>query len=256
MLSVALVVNSTYAADQDQKTKVSEDVETISVTGYRGSLLNSGNAKRQSNGFTDEIFSDDIGKMPSLNLAESLARIPGVKINRDVTGEGQQISVRGLGSSFTKMALNGNSMSVASIGDLNSNSNGRQVDLNMFPTELFSSLSVNKTSTAHQLEGGVSGYVNMRTARASDMGDGQHIRFSMEADYKDNTKKTNPKASFTYSFSGEKFGVLATVVAKKARVELMAMKRSAISLKPVVWRRRMASIVATPASQVHFVTPM
>ena len=204
----AAATGSPLAFAQDDE----QIAEEVVVTGYRGSLQNSTEAKRNSIGVVDEIFADDIGKLPSQNLAESLSRIPGVRINREVTGEGQQISVRGLGSNFTKMVLNGNSMAIASMGDMNANANGRQVDLDMLPTELFRSLSVNKTATASQIEGGVSGYINMRTARASDYGEGHQFRFNLDAKYKDTTEETSPKAALGYSFSNDTFGILASVV--------------------------------------------
>ena len=190
-------------------------LEEIIVTGYRGSLLNSTNAKRDSVGFTDEIFADDIGKLPSQNLAESLNRIPGVKISRDVTGEGQQISVRGLGPSFTKIVLNGNNISVASDGNLTGTNSNREVDLDIFPAELFSSLVVSKTPTASQLEGGTSGYVNLRTMRPFDNPD-QHFRLSAEGAYTDINEKISPILSGVYSKTfNDKFGVLVGVVASR-----------------------------------------
>lgn len=208
LLSLCVATASSAIAQGDS----AEVTEEVVVTGYRGSLLNSTNAKRNSVGFSDEVFADDIGKMPSQNLAESLSRIPGVRINREVTGEGQQITVRGLGPDFTKVVLNGNSMAVASMGDMNANANGRQVDLNTFPTELFRSLSVSKTATASQIEGGVSGYVNMRTLRASDFDEGHNFRFALDGMYKEATKSTSPKAVLGYSFSDDKFGALVTIV--------------------------------------------
>ena len=75
---------STVSAQATDDTQLEE----IVVTGYRGTLLNSTNAKRESVGFGEVIFADDIGKLPSQNLAESISRIPGVKIARDVTGHG------------------------------------------------------------------------------------------------------------------------------------------------------------------------
>ena len=194
--------------------------EEIVITGYRGTLQTSTNAKRDSVGFSDEIFSDDIGKMPSQNLAESLNRIPGVKINREITGEGQQISVRGLGPSFTKITLNGNSMSVASTGSLDSGDRGRQLDLDFFPPELFRSLSVDKTSKAHQQEGGVSGYVDMRTLRPMDK-EGQNISFSLEGAYGELSEKTSPRYSAIYSWSDDTFGILAGIAGaqNKSRVD-------------------------------------
>ena len=44
-------------------------VQDIVVTGYRSSLAKSTNAKRESTGFTDSIFAEDIGKFPDTNIA-------------------------------------------------------------------------------------------------------------------------------------------------------------------------------------------
>ncbi len=211
LLALAMAAVTADAQTPDQ----GEQLEEVIVTGYRGSLLNSTIAKRESTGFADEIFSDEIGKMPSQNLAESLSRIPGVLINREVTGEGQQIAVRGLGPNFTKVTLNGNAISVASSGSLGAGNRNREVDLDVFPTELFGSLSVAKTPMAHQMEGGVSGYVNMRTLRPSDMGDGFHFRGGLELGYNDTAASTNPKGSFTFSYSNDTFGALISVVNKE-----------------------------------------
>ncbi len=46
------------------------------VTGFRESLLSSTNAKRNSVGFIDTVFAEDIGKFPDTNIAESFNRIP------------------------------------------------------------------------------------------------------------------------------------------------------------------------------------
>ncbi|WP_414829428.1 TonB-dependent receptor [Alteromonas sp. H39] len=225
MLAVVTAMNSANAQEQEDETQQAEEpaqeTEVIEVRGYRGSLFNSTVAKRDSQGFVDEVFADDIGKMPSQNLAESLSRIPGVKINREVTGEGQQISVRGLGPSFTKIALNGNSIAIASDGSLGSGNRNREVDLDIFPTELFSSLTVSKTAKAHQLEGGVSGFVNMRTARPFDAGN-QTFKYSLEGAYGDLRGDISPRYSAIYKNTfNDKFGVLVGVAGAntKSRVD-------------------------------------
>lgn len=211
-LLVAVAATVPFPAARAQSDSV---LEEIVVTGYRGSLLNSTNAKRNSVGFTDEIFADDIGKLPSQNLAESLNRIPGVKIARDHTGEGQQISVRGLGPSFTKIALNGNNIAVASDGNLTGTNSNREIDLDIFPPELFSSLVVSKTPTASQLEGGTSGYVNLRTVRPFDQ-TGQHLLMSAEGAYTEINEEISPRLSAVYSNTfNDRFGVLAGVVASR-----------------------------------------
>jgi len=212
LLSLAVASSGLYAQDVE---------EEIVVTGYRAALQNSTAAKRDSVGFGDSIFSDDMGKMPSQNLAESLNRIPGVKISREVTGQGLQISVRGLGSSFTKVNLNGNNISIASDGALGAGNRNRGVDLGLFPTEFFGKLEVSKSQDASQMEGGISGYVDMTTVHAFDR-EGQQFSYSVEGAYTDINKEVSPKASFIYSNTfDDKFGVLVGITTSqlKSRVD-------------------------------------
>lgn len=199
----------------------SDTLEEVVVTGYRGSLMNSTAAKRDSNGFSDEVFADDIGKMPSQNLAESLNRIPGVKITREVTGEGMQIAVRGLGASFTKVVLNGSNIWIASDGPLGNGQRNREMDLAVFPPELFSSLSVDKSSNAAQLEGGISGYVNLRPVHAFD-DPGRHFKFSVEGAYTEINGDISPRFSLSYSNTwNDTIGLFVGVASKqnKSRVD-------------------------------------
>lgn len=73
------------------------------VSGFRLSLQQAADAKREAVGFTDSIFAGDIGKFPDNNVAESLDRIPGVTILRDINGAGVTVAIRGLGTSFTRV---------------------------------------------------------------------------------------------------------------------------------------------------------
>ncbi len=185
-------------------------VEEVIVTGYRASLASAANLKRKSTNFTDSIVAEDIGKFPDLNIAESLQRIPGVQLGRDVTGEGVQISVRGLGPSFTKVTLNGSQIAVASDGALDSGSSNREIDLDLFPTELFTKLTVAKTPTSDLLEGGISGTVNLANARPFDR-PGQHLSMSLEGGYSDASQKVSPRGAIIASKTWDKFGVLVGV---------------------------------------------
>ncbi|GIL41162.1 TonB-dependent receptor [Roseiterribacter gracilis] len=185
--------------------------EEIVVTGIRRSLQDAADSKRRATNFTDSVYAEDIGKFPDLNLAEALNRIPGVQLTRDTSGEGVQISVRGLGPSFTKILLNGSQVAVASDGTTDSGNSNREVDLDMFPTELFTKLEVSKTPTAHQLEGGVAGTVDMRNARAFD-NPGMHANVVAQGQYNDSSGKYSPRGAMIVSNTwGEKFGALLGV---------------------------------------------
>src|SRR5258708_18072578 len=103
-------VGAAPAAD----AKDSHPVEEITVTGYAASLEKAAEAKRSATNFTDSVFAEDIGKFPDNNLAEAINRIPGIQLSRTIAGEGANISIRGLGASFTQVLINGNQVSVAS----------------------------------------------------------------------------------------------------------------------------------------------
>jgi TonB-dependent receptor len=192
-------------------TSNADTVEEVVVTGFRKSLADATNAKRDSIAFTDSVFSEDIGKFPDLNIAESLNRIPGVQLTREINGDGLNIAIRGLGPDFTKIVLNGSQIAVASSGRTDAQNQNRTIDLDLFPTELFTRLDVNKTPTASQLEGGVAGLVNMRSSRPLDR-PGQHLTYSMQGGYQKSAGKWSPRGALIGSKSwdvGEgEFGVL------------------------------------------------
>src|SRR5688572_13100932 len=94
------------ASDATASTDPAEDVGVVEVTGYRLSLRNAIEVKRNADVMMDAINAEDIADFPDANLAESLQRLPGIALDRD-NGEGRSITVRGLGSDFTRVRLNG-----------------------------------------------------------------------------------------------------------------------------------------------------
>ncbi len=194
------------------------ELDAVTVRGFRQSLQYSTEAKRDSTGFTDSIFSEDIGKFPDTNIAESLARIPGIQLNRDVNGEGTNIAIRGLPSSFTKTTINGASVATASIG-LDATNQNREVDLNMFPTEFFNQITVYKSPVASLPEGGASGVVDMRNMRPFDIS-GNHVTYSLQADYNDNSKKASPRGSVIANWNSEdgRFGALVGLTSTRGKL--------------------------------------
>jgi TonB-dependent receptor len=148
----------------------SDVVEEVIVTGsYRESLASALNSKRNSANVKESIVAEDIGKMPDLNLSESLQRVPGVAITRE-GGEGRQVSVRGLGADFSRTTLNGMEVP-ASGGGLDSSggiNRGRAVDFNIFASELFSRIDIHKTPLASVEEGGLASTIELHTAKPLD----------------------------------------------------------------------------------------
>jgi TonB-dependent receptor len=191
----------------DQQTQAPPPGESIVITGYRGSLQSSTNAKKRSVGFVDTIYAEDIGKFPDTNIAESFNRIPGITIMREITGEGLEVSIRGLGPNFTRVTLNNAPILVASTGRDGSQNTNREVDLDLFPTELFTKLTVSKTPTPGMLEGGAAGNVDMRSARPFDSS-GAHLTYSAQASKMTHSNKWGYRGSILASDTFGNFGVL------------------------------------------------
>ena len=179
---------------QAQTTDDDEAIEEIVVTGFKGSLRMSLNAKRNENGVVDAVFAEDIADFPDLNLAESIQRIPGVSINR-MSGEGRQITVRGLGGDFNRIRINGMEAQNTSGGtDSSGGSNrGRSFDFNTFASELFTGITVRKTASASVEEGAIGATLDLRTARPFDYDEGTTVATSVQTGYNDLSEEWNPR---------------------------------------------------------------
>jgi TonB-dependent receptor len=164
------------------------ELESIVVTGYRASLESSAEAKKEATNFTDSIFAEDVGKFPDFNLTESLQRLPGVQIDRDTSGEGTYINVRGLSAGFTVLTLNGFAISTSS----NGGNEGRGSSLDILPSELFRRVTLSKSPIASGVEGGTAGSVDLRPARAFDR-QGFHLNLQAQGSYQDANGTTTPR---------------------------------------------------------------
>jgi iron complex outermembrane receptor protein len=153
-----------------EPTSGKQQVDEVIVTGYRKSLTEARKIKKDATIEVDAIVADDIAKFPELNLAESLQRLPGVQITRE-GGEGREIALRGLGPDFSRVQLNG--MEVlgnddSAMDSLGQRTRDRAFDFNIFASELFSKVEVEKTFQASQNEGGMAGTVGLFTGRPFD----------------------------------------------------------------------------------------
>lgn len=159
------------APSADAETPAAQDsdpttLDAVQVRGIRASLASSMDLKRDAQGIVDGIVSEDIGKFPDTNLAESLQRISGVSIDRSL-GEGSKVTVRGVGPDFNLVLLNGRQMPASSIADTGA-SNSRAFDFANLASESISAVEVFKTSRASSPTGGIGATINIKTARPLD----------------------------------------------------------------------------------------
>jgi iron complex outermembrane receptor protein len=211
-LAIALCITSATAIAQDAET--SQELEEVVVTGFRGSLNTALAEKRSQTAAIDVIASEDIGKFPDSNLAESMQRIPGVALTRGDGGEGRNISVRGLGPGFTKVRINGmeGAAQTGSSDIYGAGNNGRSFDFNVFPTEIFSELAVRKTASADVEEGSLGATVDLKAPSAFDYDDNQVFSITGRGIYNEVSEEMDPRVSMLFGkkFFDETFGALAT----------------------------------------------
>ncbi|MCS0584031.1 TonB-dependent receptor [Massilia pinisoli] len=172
MASGAMMAQSAFA--QDTAKKDDNGTTTVVVVGQRAALESASARKRNADEIVDSIVADDIGKLPDKSVTEVLQRVVGVTIDRTLNrvdpqqgvgdgvnhyaAEGTGVSVRGL--TYVRSELNGR--------DAFSANGGRSLSFEDVPPELMSGLDVYKNPSAEQIEGGISGLVNLRTALPFD----------------------------------------------------------------------------------------
>jgi TonB-dependent receptor len=197
-------------------------VDEIIVTGsYRRSLEEAVDIKRKTVGFSDSIVATDVANFPEQNLAEALQRMPGVTIERN-KGLGQRVSVRGLPGEFTFVTING--LATAS------GSGGRDVEFDIFASEIIQQVTVQKSPRAADEEGGIAGSVNISTARPFDY-EGRRIVASAEGAYNSISEKTDPKLSFLASDTWGDWGGLVSF--STARRTNRTDSESGINFRPL-----------------------
>lgn len=187
-----------------------EALEEVTVTGIRGALQSALDTKRDANAVVDAISSEDIGKFPDKNIAESLQRIPGIAINRGFAGEGNEVSIRGVDPELTQTLVNG--QFVASTSWFSLSFNKRSFNMDLMPSEVVKSVEVYKSPTASMDEGGVGGTVVLNTRKPLEM-DPFTVFASAEAMNNSLDSGTSPTVNGLVSWKddSERFGILAAV---------------------------------------------
>ena len=202
-----LMGTSALACSMAMPALAQDNIETVTVTGYRASLLSSTNAKRESVNFSDSVYAEDIGKFPDSNIAEAFNRIPGITISRENDGTGVRVAIRGLPTDHVKVTLNGAVVQTPTTGQTGAAGTNREVDLNMFPIELFTHLSVSKTALADQIEGGASGVLAMQSARPFD-NPGTHLNYNVQATDMARNGNIGERGALVGSYTDGPFGIL------------------------------------------------
>ena len=245
ILSAAIVASLSFAAQlhaqetatapQATTTNAQQDatdLDTITVVGIRGSMEKSLDTKRNADARLEVVTAEDVGKLPAHNVADTLQRLPGVNISSSSSDEGgfdeaDRVSLRGTSPSLTQTLINGHSVGSADWFVLSQGSNvGRSVSYTLLPSELVSSVEVNKSSQAKLQDGGTTGTVNILTRRPLQFADQLTAEVSVGAVRSDQAESTDPQLSglFNYKNDAGTFGVMVQAFSQKRELRREAQE--------------------------------
>lgn len=191
------------------------DLQTIQVSGVRAALARSTELKRDASTVQDSISALELGRFPDDNVADSLSHITGVSITRTAGGEGQKVSVRGLGPEYTLTTFNNRILATDGAG--------RDFAYDVLPSDVISGADVVKGAQASLTEGAIGGLINLRSASPFD-NKGQHAIVRAEGDHNQMSELNGRKFSATYSntFADDTMGLLigAVYAERKDRTDI------------------------------------
>ncbi|OUV63148.1 MAG: hypothetical protein CBC82_04510 [Cellvibrionales bacterium TMED122] len=154
--AVAAVLASYATAQESASTGEVEEV-VVTANPIRDSQQSALDAKRLANNVVDVIAADTIGRFPDQNLAESLARLPGIAVERD-QGQARFLNMRGAPFRWTGIAFDGI--------DVPGAENGRIPRFDSFPSTITSRIDANKAVLPSMPGESVAGYININTFNA------------------------------------------------------------------------------------------
>lgn len=118
------------------------------------------NQQRTAGNIASVIDNELVGRLPDPNMAEALARVPGIAVVRD-QGEGRFVQIRGTNADLNSMSLNGMRVSTPE-------QSNRQLPMDVIPADQAGAIQISKTLTPEMDADAIGGNVNIvtRTARA------------------------------------------------------------------------------------------
>ena len=131
-----------------------EEENVIIVSGLRADLDSALEQKRETGAVADFLPVADVGSLVTTDIAEALEFTPGI-VGTRFRGTVENISLRGLPQLLTVSTVDGRVLSGRN-GD-------RSVFFVMYPSELFKTAGVYKSTSADLTEGGIAGSVVLET---------------------------------------------------------------------------------------------
>ncbi|WP_163397884.1 TonB-dependent receptor [Flavobacterium fluviatile] len=157
------------------------------------------NQQKNNKNIGNVISSDQVGRFPDANVGDALKRVPGITMQND-QGEARNIIIRGLAPSLNSVTLNGDRIPSAE-GD------NRNVQMDLIPSDMISTIEVNKTLTSDMDADAIGGSVNLVTRATPN---GERISATLAGGYLPIREKASYTAGLVYGnrFLNNKLGAV------------------------------------------------
>lgn len=162
------------------------------VEGYKEGRSRALQQKQTATNIADIISADAIGNLPDRNVAEAVARAPGVNISLE-QGEGRYVSIRGVEPNLNQVLLDGATMAAPGGTRL-----GRAVPLDSLGTGQIAQIEVIKSATPDMDANALGGTLNLKTASPFDRR-GRFITGSFAGNRNETTAKNDVEARVAFS---------------------------------------------------------
>lgn len=139
-----ICISSAFAAEDAPQNSA---IETVVIEAQRTSNGIARKAQEEAPNLINLMTAVDMRKLPDVNIAESVRRIPGISLETD-TGEGRFINIRGLDADLNSTTFGG--LRLPPSNNATPFSGGRAVALDAIPTGLVGAITVTKTNLPEQ----------------------------------------------------------------------------------------------------------
>lgn len=175
----------------------------VIVSAQRVGQVSAINRQLSAEQLVNVVSSEKMLEFPDANVAESVARLPGVSINRD-GGEGSSVVVRGLSSKYSKITVDG--IDMASTG-----AQERGTNLSGIAQENLKGIELYKSPTADMDGEAIGGTVNLQTGKASVNPVAIARMFGFYNGLEDNYNQYSLFGKYSNRFLDDNFGLQVSV---------------------------------------------
>ena len=132
-------------------------LEGVYVSGVLKGQQRALNQQKVADNMMQVVSADQMGRFPDINVSDALRRLSGV------TSDGKEIQLRGTPANFTNININGEQIMGSQEGGK------RNESMDVIPTDILSSMEVQKTLLPSNDGDAIAGVINMRTGIARSL---------------------------------------------------------------------------------------